>query len=114
MLDPLGRKIYICRNDLLARPLALWNHVDVDFAEEVLTVSSASVPLLQAGNPVAQPSSGLAIVRATATLEPLKTDTCLSGKIQDRGIANNTSLGFKMHCFLCFSLQLKSRCPKGV
>ncbi|KAK9906656.1 hypothetical protein WJX75_005626 [Coccomyxa subellipsoidea] len=55
----------VCRqwNDLLARPLALWNHVDVDFAEEVLTVSSASVPLLQAGNPVAQPSSGLAIVR---------------------------------------------------
>ncbi|BDA46295.1 probable leucine-rich repeat-containing protein 1 at C-terminar half [Coccomyxa sp. Obi] len=55
----------VCRqwNDLLARPLGLWNHVDVDFAEEVQTGTSASVPLLQAGSPVTQPSGGFAIVR---------------------------------------------------
>ncbi len=57
-----------CRNDLLARPLALWNHVDVDFAEELQTGASASVPLLQAGSPVSQPGGAFAIVRIPCCL----------------------------------------------
>jgi hypothetical protein len=29
-----GNAVCACRSELLARPLALWNHLDIDFSEE--------------------------------------------------------------------------------
>jgi hypothetical protein len=53
------------RNELLARPLALWNHLDINFSEEIhAAASSTDVPLLPANGALVASNSGSAIVSA--------------------------------------------------